>query len=115
MNILTDTYFADYKRQLTTDAGSLLKEIGSVELSRQSFTFYTSIAVISSSRIEGERMEADSYIKHKMQDIEYQPDLVEKPDDLYNAYVFAQQNKLTLQNFLHSHKLLAAHLLPEKW
>ncbi len=50
-----------------------------------------------------------------MQDIEYLPELVEKPNDLYNAYLFANKNKLTLKNFIESHVLLSQHLLPEKW
>ena len=50
-----------------------------------------------------------------MQDIEYLPELVEKPNDLYNAYLFADKNKLTLKNFIESHVLLSQHLLPEKW
>ncbi len=33
-----------------------------IELTPQSFTFYTSVAVISSSRIEGEQLEIDSYV-----------------------------------------------------
>lgn len=32
-------------------------------------------------------MEVDSYVKHKMQDIEYLPELVQKPNDLYGAYL----------------------------
>ena len=57
-------------------------------------------------------MKIDSYIKHKMLNIEYLPDLVEKPNDLFKAYLFAQKNKLTANNFLTVHKLLAQHLLP---
>ena len=60
-------------------------------------------------------MEIDSYLKHKMQDIEYLPELVEKPNDLFQAYLFAKENKLTGKNFLQSHVLLSKHLLPEKW
>lgn len=86
-----------------------------MELTPESFTFYTSVAVISSSRIEGEQMEVDSYVKHKTQDIEYLPELVQKPDDLYKAYVFASAQQLTLDNFLSSHKAITNHLLPEKW
>ncbi|WP_307529551.1 Fic family protein [Pedobacter sp. W3I1] len=47
-----------------------------------------------------------------MLNIDYQPDLVQKPNDLYNAYIFAQQNNLTNKNFLNSHKLITKHLLP---
>jgi Fic family protein len=57
-------------------------------------------------------MEVDSYLKHKMLNVEYQPDLVQKPDDLYQAYLFAQQNELTADNFLAAHQLISAHLLP---
>jgi Fic family protein len=60
-------------------------------------------------------MEIDSYLKHKMQHIEYLPELVEKPNDLFQAYLFAKDNKLTKKNFLKSHVLLSKHLLPEKW
>jgi len=115
MKILTDKYFADYKKKLTTDISSVLREVDEIEMTSQTFTFYTSVAVISSSRIEGEQMEIDSYIKHKMQDIEYLPELVEKPNDLYKAYLFAKQNKLNPENFLQAHALLSTHLLPEKW
>lgn len=83
------------------------------EISTESFSFYTSVSAIASSRIEGEQMEIDSYIKHKMLDIEYQPNLVEKPNDLYKAYLFAQKNELTKTNFLKAHTLLAKHLLPK--
>lgn len=115
MKILSDKYLEEYKKQLSIDIHSALKEIGKIELTPQTFTFYTSVAVISSSKIEGEQMEIDSYVKHKMQDIEYLPELVEKPNDLYNAYLFANENKLNAKNFLQSHILLSKHLLPEKW
>ncbi len=41
----------------------LLLKIKKTALDAQSFTFYTSVAVISSSRIEGGKMEVDSYLK----------------------------------------------------
>ncbi|MEY4905104.1 MAG: hypothetical protein RLZZ292_2919, partial [Bacteroidota bacterium] len=69
------------------------------EISTDTFSFYTSVSAIASSKIEGEPMEVDSYIKHKMLNIQYQPNLVEKPNDLYKAYLFAQQTKLDRLNF----------------
>ena len=115
MKIISDKYLDQYKKQLQIDLGNALSEVKEIKLTPQSFTFYTSVAVISSSRIEGEQMEIDSYLKHKMQDIEYLPELVEKPNDLFQAYLFAKENKLTKKNFLRSHALLSKHLLPEKW
>ena len=82
------------------------------EISTDTFSFYTSVSAITSSRIEGEQMEVDSYLKHKMLNIEYLPNLVEKPNDLYKAYLFGQENELTNTLFLQAHSLLATHLLP---
>lgn len=115
MNILTDKYLIEYKNKLSVNIASAIKAVDEIEMTAQAFTFYTSVAVISSSKIEGEKMEIDSYVKHKMQDIEYLPELVEKPNDLYKAYLFAKQNRLTAKKFMLSHSLLAEHLLPEKW
>jgi hypothetical protein len=91
VKLISDIYFTEYTKQLQIDLSSELKEINGINLTPKSFTFYTSMAVISSSRIEGEQMEMDSYLKHKMQDIEYLPELVEKPNDLFNAYLFAKR------------------------
>jgi Fic family protein len=115
MEIIDDKYFEHYKQQSINDFEAALNTIKSIELTPQSFTFYTSVAVISSSKIEGEQMELDSYLKHKMQRIEYLAELVEKPNDLFQAYLFAKENNLNKTNFLKSHKLLSTHLLPEKW
>lgn len=114
MEIIQEKFFIDYKNQLQIDCNEALKEVSEIVLTPKSFTFYTSVAVISSSRIEGEQMELDSYVKHKVQDIEYLPELVEKPNDLYLAYLFAKDNALKKDNFLKSHILLSSHLLPEK-
>jgi len=114
MSLLTNKYFDPYKQQLSVDCNLALKRVKEIELTPASFTFYTSVAVISSSKIEGEKMELDSYVKHKVQGIDYLPELVEKPNDLFKAYLFAKDNALTKENFLKSHMLLSTHLLPEK-
>lgn len=82
MTILTDTYLSDYLQRLDTNIHEAWQGLEKMELTPQSFTFYTSVAVMSSARIEGEPLEIDSYVKHKMQDIEYLPELTEKPNDL---------------------------------
>ncbi|HVS94527.1 MAG TPA: hypothetical protein VHE59_20960 [Mucilaginibacter sp.] len=43
------------------------------EISTGTFSFYTSVSAIASSRIEGEQMEVDSYIRHKMLNVEMSP------------------------------------------
>lgn len=83
------------------------------EWTTESFRFYTAVSVMSSSRIEGEQMEIDSYLKHKLQNIEYLPNLTEKPNDLFEAYEFARDNECTYSNFCKAHSIATKHLLPE--
>jgi Fic family protein len=110
---LTDTYFDSYLSMLDVDVEKAIDNINKREWTAERFCFYTAVSVMASSRIEGETMEIDSYLKHKLQDIEYLPNLTEKPNDLYAAYEFARDNDLTLQNFLEAHRIATQHLLPE--
>src|SRR5476649_2100529 len=99
----------EYLQSVNQDLSSLFDSLTDAEISTDTFSFYTSVSAITSSRIEGEQIEVDSYLKHKMHAAEYRPDLVQKPDDLYQAYLYAQQNSLTPINFLAAHKLITAH------
>lgn len=113
LQILPAILLEEYLKQVPANLQQVFGALKDADTSTKTFNFYTSVSAIASSRIEGEKMELDSYIKHKMLNIEYQPDLVEKPNDLYKAYLFAQKNKLTKTNFLKAHTLLAIHLLPK--
>lgn len=111
--LIKQEYFKTWKSMLDIDIREEFSAIEQIKLESHSFTFYTSVSVMSSSKIEGEQLEIDSYVKHKMLNVEYLPELTEKPNDLYNAYLFAKENKLNPNNFLQAHQLISAHLLPE--
>lgn len=113
MKKLTDKYFDTYSSMLDVNLETALEQATQREWTAESFRFHTAVSVMSSSRIEGETMEIDSYLKHKLQDIEYLPNLTEKPNDLFEAYEFARDNKLTLENFFEVHKIATKHLLQE--
>jgi Fic family protein len=91
----------DEKFQLLKDA----------EISTETFSFYTSVASVFSSKIEGETIEIDSYIKHKGMGMAFQPDYTQKIDDLYNAYLFAQKNELNQKNIAQAHILLVKNIV----
>lgn len=112
LKIIPTHLLEQYKQQVSASLQTQFEALKDAETSTPSFSFYTSISAIASSRIEGEQMEVDSYLKHKMLNTDYQPDLVQKPNDLYQAYLFAQQNPLNIDNFLKAHRLITAHLLP---
>ena len=113
MKKLTDKYFETYSAMLDVNIEEAFAQVKQRDWTAESFRFYTAVSVMSSSRIEGEQMEIDSYLKHKLQNIEYLPNLTEKPNDLFEAYEFARDNKLTLQNFYKAHSIATKHLLPE--
>ena len=81
------------------------------EISTDTFSFYTSVASVFSSKIEGENIELDSYIKHKKFGIEFLPDYTKKIDDLYGAYTFAKTNVLNKDNISEAHRLLSKNIV----
>lgn len=111
LQIIPTDLLSVYLEQIPNGLQTAFDALQEADISTDTFSFYTSVSAIASSKIEGEQMEIDSYIKHKMLNVDYLQDLVEKPNDLYNAYLFAQKNELTEKNFLETHKLLSAHLL----
>ncbi len=113
MKKLTDQYYASYVSMLDVNIEEAFAEVKLREWTAESFRFYTAVSVMSSSRMEGEQMEIDSYLKHKLQNIEYLPNLTEKPNDLFDAYEFARDNELTWSNFLEAHSIATQNLLPE--
>ena len=89
LKIIPSSFLAEYLKKVPKKLETSFNALKDAEISTKTFNFYTSVSAIASSRIEGEQMEVDSYIKHKMLKIEYQPELLEKPNDLYKAYIFA--------------------------
>jgi hypothetical protein len=72
------------------------EELKEAEISTATFSFYISVASVFSSKIEGEEIDLDSYVKYKRFGVEFTPDYTSKIDDLYQAFQFA---KLPLKNF----------------
>jgi Fic family protein len=98
--------------QITTNLEEVFSDLQERPWSAENFKFATAVSVMASSRIEGEKLEVDSYLKHKMLNVEYLPDLTEKPNDLYEAYEFARDNELNKANFETAHQICTQHLLP---
>lgn len=113
LKILHTSMLAHYLEQLPKDLQVNFDSLREAEISTSTFSFYTSVASVFSSKIEGEDIELDSYIKHKSLGIEFKPDYTKKTDDLYNAYTFAKQHALTPENISEVHSLLAVNFVEE--
>ncbi len=109
--ILTDTMLEDYIKLV---AESPLDNIDKMrtDVPVDYFQFYKSVSSVYSSKIEGENIDFDSFFKHKFLNVKFKPDYTQKADDLYSAYDFIDNHKLTLQNVQKAHSILSRHLLP---
>lgn len=114
LKIIPTDLLEQYKTSFNPSLQKTFNELHDSELSIKTFSFYTSVSAVFSSKIEGENIDLDSFIKHKRFGIEYLPDYTQKIDDLYNAYLFAQQNKLTPNTLEQAHAQLTKHILKKE-
>jgi Fic family protein len=114
LKIIQVTLLEQYCKEVNKELQNNFDQLVDAEISTDNFSFYTSVASVFSSKIEGEDIELDSYIKHKKFGVEFLPDYTKKIDDLYAAYTFAKTNVLNKKNICKAHQLLSSHLLTKK-
>jgi Fic family protein len=112
-DILPVDLLSAYREAVAETALAKYAQLQDSELSVDDFSFYTSVSAVYSSKIEGEDIELDSYVKHKRFGIPFLPDHTQKIDDLYAAYQFAKTNTCDRSNLLEAHRMLTRHILPE--
>lgn len=115
LQIISAQLLDKYLRSIPEGVFEAFSRLKEAEISTKDFSFYTSVASVFSSKIEGEEVEMDSYIKHKKFGIEFLPDYTKKIDDLYNAYIFAQENRMTPENIAKAHKFLSKNFVGSRW
>lgn len=113
MNFLKPYKLSEYITDFPSIVQKQYEGLVDAEISSDTFSFYTSVASVFSSKIEGENIDLDSYIKYKKFGINFQPDYTKKIDDLYNAYNYAMNHPLNEQNVAIAHQLLSKHLVYE--
>lgn len=112
LNIIPTDLLPAFCANSITNPVDLLNDLEKPPLAVDYFAFYKAMSSVYSSKIEGEDIDFDSYYKHKFLQVAFLPDYTRKPDDLYAAYDFIEQNELTLENVHHAHRILAVNLLP---
>lgn len=113
--IIPTGLLTEYLKQVPKGFQQAFDALKDAEISTDTFSFYTSVASVFSSKIEGEEIELDSYIKHKRFGIEFLPDYTKRIDDLYSAYTFAKTNDLHQKNISEAHKLLGGHIVAKHY
>lgn len=112
LKIISSNLLLPFLQEIPTHVEVAFDNLKDAAISSESFSFYTSVSSVYSSKIEGEDIELDSYVNHKKYGFEFLPDYTKKTDDLYNAYCYAKENTLTQKNILHIHQLITNNILP---
>jgi len=115
LQIIPTDLWGSYIERLPKALQNAFDALQDAEISTDTFSFYTSVSAVFSSKIEGETIELDSYIKHRKFGIEFLPDYTQKIDDLYNAYSFAKTNVCQQDTLMEAHRLLSKHLVATNW
>ena len=110
--ILPTNLYPAYQKVVSEAMLKQYEALTDSDLSIDSFSFYTSVSAVFSSKIEGEAIELDSYIKHKRFGIEFLPDYTQKIDDLYEAYQYCKINAFNTDDISTIHSKLSKHILP---
>ena len=113
LQIISAELLSAYLEQMPKGLTVSFEALHDAEISTDTFSFYTSVSSVFSSKIEGEDIELDSYIKHKKFGVEFLTDYTKKIDDLYNAYSYSKTHELNEKNISVAHQLLSKHLLPK--
>jgi Fic family protein len=115
LKIIPTDLLPAYVAQFDQSAVSNFENLKDSELSADTFSFYTSVSAVFSSKIEGEPIELDSFIKHKKLGVKFLPDYTQKIDDLYEAYQFAKTSPLNATTIKEAHTLLTKHILQKNY
>jgi len=109
---ILDQFFAAYSEGLPQDVEKLISELRSREsISVEDFRFYLTTSSVFSSKIEGNTLDLNSFMRMRNQKEHAAKKEIREIEDLISAYEFAGDNALTLQNFLSAHALLSKTLV----
>jgi len=111
LEIVSNELLQEFESKIDFDPTERLSIKSKEKIPFDYFQFYTSVSSVYSSKIEGENIEADSFLKHKFLKVKYEPDYTKKADDLFEAYEFTQNKKLNKKNVLKAHAILSQNLL----
>ncbi|TDB68999.1 Fic family protein [Arundinibacter roseus] len=115
LSLLKTELLPVYLQQIPNGLKEAFDALQDAEISTDTFSFYRSVSAVFSSKIEGEEIELDSFVKHKKFGIEFLPDYTRKIDDLYSAYTFAQSKILNNENVAKAHRILGRNIVARQW
>lgn len=112
LQLISDKLLDPYLRDFPGGVFAAFSRLRNSEISTEEFDFHTASSSVYSCRIEGEDTDLKSYMQYRKSG---KLDNVSKVDDLYSAYEFAQENRISARNISEVHILLSKSFLEEQW
>jgi len=111
MRITERKYLDVYKKSIGNEIPKLIRDFDFSE-NRGGFEYLTKSSAVYSSNIEGNSIDLNSFMNYAMNKDKFKVGKeIEEIEDLIEAYVFAQTNKLNEKNLLNCHKIFSDTLL----
>lgn len=111
MRVNERKYLDIYKNSIGNEISKLITDFD-FSKNRGGFEYLTKASAVYSSNIEGNSIDVNSYMNYEMNKDKFKAGKeIEEIEDLIEAYVFAQTNRLNEKNLLNCHKIFSATLL----
>jgi Fic family protein len=111
-NLISPQYFEAYSKALEVDLSKSIKKLSPKQgFTKEDFEFYFIASSVFSSRIEGNTLDLNSFMRLRGEKASAKKKEVKEIEDLVEAYNFAFKNKLTQINFLKAHQILSKTVL----
>jgi Fic family protein len=114
LQILTQDFIEQYKKHLEIDIELAFAAIKSKPQTAEEFKFYLANSAVHSSNIEGNTVSFDTYLKATEHNLPLKTKEIKEIEDLIDAYQFARENELTLENILKAHEISTKSFLVKK-
>jgi len=115
LHLISSDWFEGYASSEQTEYLMEFRTANTVPaFSPEDFEYYLIASSLYSSKIEGNTLDVNSFFRNKELPLSPKRKEVEEIENLVAAYRFAANNELTMNGFLHCHKILSPTLLPVK-
>jgi Fic family protein len=114
LKLLRQDLFKEYKSQLNVDIKTALATLQNKKQTADDFKFYLANSAVHSSNIEGNTVDFDTYLKASEFNLHLKTIEIREIEELIEAYQFARENDLSLNNILKAHEIITQSILIKK-
>lgn len=114
LKLINTGYLPEYRNQLNFSIDGAFKQLSEKLQTEADFKFYLANSAVHSSNIEGNTVNFDTYLKASEHHLHLKTKEIKEIEELIQAYQFARENELTLNNTLKAHQILTSSILLKK-